>query len=80
MYLIRSLREPVIAVAVVTAGHVRAGAVTADARLRGALVGVHAAQPSLVQRVPVVAFAAERAVRVDAAPAAAHIRAHLALV
>lgn len=80
MHLVRSLCEPVVAVALVPAGHVLACTVSADAWLQGALVGVNASQPAFVQRVPVIALAAERAVRVNAAPAATHVRPHLALV
>jgi hypothetical protein len=78
--MIRSFSEAQVAGALVAAVDVGAGAVAADARVGSALVGVDARQRGAVQHVARPTFATERAVRVHAPPAAAHVRTDLALV
>lgn len=74
------MRESLVAAALVLARLVGAGPVAADAGVEHALVGVDAGQPRAVQLVAVGARAAERAVRVDAAPALADVGPDFAFV
>lgn len=78
--LLGALREPGVAAALVPAGRISAGAVAADARVGGALVGVRARGAVRVQHVPGRALAAVGAVGVDALPADTQLGVQHALV